>query len=295
MATAPTAPLRSRYGGARSDLLGRWSANLENRIHPMIRPLTTNDLAAAAQLTTGDRYALLGHLRWQLHTPYASAFVVEHGGQLVGLACSIQHATSAFIGHVFVHPTQRRMRVGSALVQHLCAHCANEGATTLSTQIPGSNMDFWQAMGFTPQGRYLRYSSGLHIDASRDEVLLLEPTHTLALLRLDAHATGEDRRTLLLEHRFVAHVYVAQGHVLGGMLPLLGHGLILAESPTVGLELQRWLLPHQTHIVVPEANTAACAHLVERTYRPEPAGVRMVRGALLPYRPDLIYAWPWGL
>ncbi|MBK8614677.1 MAG: hypothetical protein IPN85_14680 [Flavobacteriales bacterium] len=37
-------------------------------------------------------------------------------------------------------------------------------------------------MGFDPQGQYVRYSGGLHIDASRDEVLLLEPPHTLALL-----------------------------------------------------------------------------------------------------------------
>ncbi|MBK8614676.1 MAG: hypothetical protein IPN85_14675 [Flavobacteriales bacterium] len=70
---------------------------------------------------------------------------------------------------------------------------------------------------------------------------------------------------------------------------------MLADNAAVGLELQRWLLPHQQHIVVPEANAAACAHLHERKYMPESAGVRMVRGTLLPYRPESIYAWPWGL
>lgn len=261
----------------------------------MIRPLTSNDLHAAAQLTTGDRNALLGHLRWQLHTPYASAFVLQNGAEVVGVACCIQHAFSAHIGHVFIHPQHRRKHLGSALVQHLLTHCEANGCATTSAQVPEADLPFWQAQSFNPHGRYVRYSGGLHIDASRDEVLLLEPQHTLALLHLDERATGEDRRALLLEHRFAAHAYVSQGQVLGGMLPLLGHGLVLADSAVVGLELQRWLLPHQQHIVVPDANGAACAHLHERKYIPSSAGVRMVRGPLLPYRPELVYAWPWGL
>lgn len=261
----------------------------------MIRPLTSNDLEAAAQLTAGDPRTLLAHLRWQLHTPYASAFVLQQGVALVGVACSIRYSSSAHIGHVFIHPEHRRQGFGRALVQHLITHCEANGCATMSTQAPEADLGFWLAMGFNPQGQYIRYSGGLHIDAVRDEVLLLEPPHTLALLHLDQRATGEDRRALLLEHRFAAHAYVEHGHVRGGMLPLLGHGLVLADSAAVGLELQRWLLPHQQHIVVPEANAAACAHLHERKYMPESAGVRMVRGTLLPYRPELIFGWPWGL
>ncbi len=261
----------------------------------MIRPLTTQDLPAAAQLTAGDRTALLGHLRWQLHTPYASTFIVQQGTALVGVACCIKHTSSAHIGHVFIHPAHRRKGLGSVLVQHLSAHCEGNGCTTQITQIPETDLGFWKAMTFTQQSNFVRYSGGLHIDASRDEVLLLEPQHTLALLHLDERATGEDRRALLLEHRFVAHTYVEQGLVRGGLWPLLGHGLVLADSAAVGLELQRWLLPHQQHIVVPEANAAACAHLLERNYTPTSAGVRLVRGPLLPYRPELIYAWPWGV
>lgn len=272
-----------------------YAENYTTTLHTMIRPLTTNDLLAAAHLTAGDARTMLAHLRWQLHTPYANALVVQNGEDLVGLACSMEHRTSARIGHVFIHPAHRLKGLGSALVHHLIDQCEANGCATQSTQVPDADLGFWQGQGFQPQGRYVRYSGGLHIDAGRDEVLLLEPHHTLALLHLDQRATGEDRRTLLLEHRFVAHAYVAQGHLHGGMLPLLGHGLVLADSAAVGLELQRWLLPHQAHIVVPEANAAACAHLHERTYRPEAAGVRMVRGAHLPFRPELIYAWPWGL
>lgn len=261
----------------------------------MIRPLTSNDLHAAAQLTAGDPRVLLAHLRWQLHTPYARTFVVQRDERSVGVACSIQHAFSAHIGHVFIQPEHRRTHLGRALVQHLLDHLEANGCATQSTQVPNADLPFWRSLGFNATGSYVRYSGGLHIDASRDEVLLLEPSHAFALLHLDQRATGEDRRALLLEHRFAAHAYVEGGQVRGGMLPLLGHGLVLANSAAVGLELQRWLLPHQTHIVVPEANTAACAHLHERKYVAHAGGVRLVRGTQLPYRPELIYAWPWGV
>lgn len=148
-------------------------------------------------------------------------------------------------------------------------------------------------MGFRANGDLLRYADGLFLEAQRDEVLLLEPTHTLALLYLDQRATGEDRAPLLLEHHYAAQGYVEQGRLRGGLLPLLGHGLVLADAPAVGLELQRWLLPVQEHIVVPAANEAACAHLQERGYRVQQTMVRMVLGVPPPFRPELVFAWPW--
>lgn len=261
----------------------------------IIRPLTATDLLHAACLTAEDEDALLGSLRWHLHTPYAGAWVVEHEGLLVGVACATAFATSARIGHFFIAPKYRRQQHGTALAQHFLAHFDTQGLHTQTVQAPEGELHFWLGQGFAPQGAYTRYHGGLHIDASRDEVLLMEPAHTLALLHLDHRATGEDRRALLLEHRYVAQVYVEQGRLRGGLLSLLGHGLILADAPAVGLELQRWLLPHQPDIIIPEENSAASTHLLERKYTPSSAGLRLVRGPLLPYRPELVFAWPWGL
>lgn len=50
----------------------------------------------------------------------------------------------------------------------------------------------------------------------------------------------------------------------------------MREGDLVGLEVQRWLLPTQHRIVVPEANAAVCAHLRDRKCRVE--SVRMVLG-----------------
>jgi GNAT superfamily N-acetyltransferase len=261
----------------------------------MIRPLTATDLLHAAYLTAEDADVLLGRFRWHLHSPYAVAFVLEHADELVGVACATAFATSARIGHFFIHPQHRLQRQGTALAQHLLAYLDTQGLYTQTVQAPASELPFWLGQGFAPQGGFTHYHCGLHIDASRDEVVLMEPAHTLALLHLDHRATGEERRALLLEHQYIGQAYVEQGRLRGALLPLLGHGLILADAPAVGLELQRWLLPHQQDIIIPEENSAACTHLLERKYTPSSAGLRLVRGPLLPYRPELMFAWPWGV
>lgn len=78
----------------------------------------------------------------------------------------------------------------------------------------------------------------------------------------------------------------------GLSLPLLGHGLFVADSPEVGLELQRWLLPIQPTLRLPVGHLAAHGHLIAHKYTAQPAGIRMVRGEGLAYRPVMIYAHP---
>lgn len=44
---------------------------------------------------------------------------------------------------------------------------------------------------------------------------------------------------------------------------------------------------------MPQANEAACAHLHERGYHVRGTSVRMVRGAMPDFRPEMVFAWPW--
>lgn len=83
------------------------------------------------------------------------------------------------------------------------------------------------------------------------------------------------------------------GRVHGVLLPLLGRGLILAGRPHAGLELQRWLLPVQDRIVVPEGNHDAAHELTHYGYPVVSTDLRMVHGPMPPFDPTLVYAWPW--
>ncbi|MBL7939857.1 MAG: hypothetical protein JNL43_10895 [Flavobacteriales bacterium] len=256
--------------------------------------LTIAGLPLASRLHPSTPDALLGHLRWCLATPYAEAWGLFRNDELLALATLVHFGNSARVGcfhasHPLCDVAQQQL-----LVNELLRSVEARGCATLTVQVPPKDMDFWKGCGFTEIGAFITYANGNFLEATRDEVALMQPAHTLALLHLDQHATGEDRRTLLLEHHFAAHAYVVDGRVRGALLPLLGNGSIVADDPAVGLELQRWLLPTQHRITVPETNSAACEHLLDRDYDAMGTSVRMVWGSAPAFNADMVFAWPWG-
>lgn len=244
-------------------------------------------------LPPAQRAQALAHMRWCARTPFATVELMELNDELVGYCTGIRFGTTARIAHFFLHPSVKDPAFGQVFADDFWDHLLVGGASGVHVQCTPDKVPLWESIGFAVYDRFVQYGGGLFLEAQRDEVLLLEPVHTLALLHLDRKATGEERTPLLLEHRYAAQGYEEHGTLRGGLLPVLGHGYIVADAPEVGLELQRWLLPVQTHIIVPEANEAACAHLHERGYRVQGTSVRLVRGALPHFRPEMVFAWPW--
>ncbi|MBK9076532.1 MAG: GNAT family N-acetyltransferase [Flavobacteriales bacterium] len=259
-----------------------------------MHPLEPGELRDAAQLCPRDPNALLGHLRWCMCTPYAEAFSMRLGPKVLGVATLVHFGTTSRVGCFHIHQAHQRKGLGTLLALHLRNVQDQEDRSTLMVQAAPQEAAFWERLEFTEQCTFTTYANGHFIEASRDEVALMEPAHTLALLHLDKHATGEDRRALLLEHQYAAHAYVEQGRVRGALLPLVGQGLIIADAPAVGLELQRWLLPTQHRITVPADNAAANEHLRERGYDPIGSSVRLVHGSAPAFKAEMVFAWPWG-
>lgn len=264
--------------------------------HPDIRiaALSAVELPAASGLHTTAPAALLGHLRWCLSTPYAAAWGLFSTNTLVAVSTLVQFGNSTRVGCFHAHPAHAAAPLQHRLVQHLVQVVALRQCPSLTVQVAPRDMAFWMEAGFAEYDAFDTYANGHFLQATRDEVALMQPAHTLALLRLDQRATGEDRRALLLEHHFAAHAFAVDGRVRGVLLPLLGNGLIVADEAAVGLELQRWLLPTQHRIVVPEHNTAVAAHLLDRDYDVVGTSVRMVWGTPPAFVAELVFAWPWG-
>ncbi|MBK7271060.1 MAG: GNAT family N-acetyltransferase [Flavobacteriales bacterium] len=109
------------------------------------------------------------------------------------------------MGCFHIHQAHQRKGLGTLLALHLRNVQDQEDRSTLMVQAAPQEAAFWERLEFTEQCTFTTYANGHFIDASRDEVALMEPAHALALLRLDQHATGEDRRALLLEHHYAAH------------------------------------------------------------------------------------------
>ncbi|HMC97451.1 MAG TPA: hypothetical protein VKG92_07360, partial [Flavobacteriales bacterium] len=170
---------------------------------PHISTLTPAGALGAAAAWPDEREALLGRLLWHIHTPYAQAFVATANEAVLGIGCCIVHATSGRITLLRAQDDASRTALAAALVAHL----ETAGATTQLITVTEEDVSFWSALGFVAQGNLIRYTGGRFLQATRDEVIHLEPFHRMAVMRQDKQATGEDRGTWLWEHAYLGRVY----------------------------------------------------------------------------------------
>jgi GNAT superfamily N-acetyltransferase len=258
-----------------------------------ISPLLPTDVDAA-YLLADEEPEVHGMLLWHLHTPDAHVLKAELDGELLGFGLAHAHGTTGWVREVYVHPAHYDTGADKALVLALVHWLEARGTTAQGVVAPETDELFYEELGFVPEVELLGYSGGKFYQAQRDEVVILEPQHLLGVLHLDRKACGEDRSTWLREHLYLGSVWLEQGVVRGFLLTLAGRGLIVADSPSVGLELQRWLWPVQAELVLPAGNVAAHEHLLERGYTTRHAGLRMWRGPAPVLRPELVFAWPQG-
>ncbi len=255
-------------------------------------PLTMDRCTAVATHWPAERATLLGRLQWHVRTPYAHALLVLHGDEPLAVGCCLAHPTSGRITLLLTVEGPLAENAHTTLAHALLQHLEAQGCASVAVVAPTAHVPRWTALGFAEVGPLLRYADGRFVEASRDEVVPLEPHHRLGMLHLDRQASGEDRSTLLMEHHYLGTVYLEGSRVRGFALPLLGEGLIVADAPAVGLELQRWLFPLQDHVLLPTGNHAH-THLVKQGYGIAEVGVRLVRGAALDERPGMYYATCW--
>ena len=259
-----------------------------------LTPLHPDDFEVCAALHPVREHELLGRMRWLVSTPYAHTVCASDPERVFGWAAAVRFGDSAWITDLILAGNQRTTAMPRTLVDALMKELEAAGCTTITAQVRSEHIAPWRDLGFVEQGAYLHYSGGKFYQATLDEVVHFEPQHNLSVLHMDKRATGEDRTTYLLEHYYLGRVYENARRVNGFSLALSGHGLIIADDPAVGLELQRWHFPTQEYIIIPEGNAAAHAHLVERKYAVQPAGMRMVYGALPTYRPEMVFAHPFS-
>ncbi len=257
----------------------------------MISPFTSADLHDAQRLTA-EEPALLARVRWHLSTPDAIVLKASYDGALGGFACGTLHPGNAVVREVFVYPTFMGLGLGKELVAALSSAFTSRGTSSIVTDAYPGSQGFWQKLGFQRQVGLLRYADGSFINAGREEVIPLDPPHLLAVSHLYKMAFGLDRSAALREESTMGSAYMEGSQLRGFLLPLVGNGLIVAEEPEIGLELQRWLLPMTNSLVLPVGNLAAHAHLVHRRYTVEDAGTRMVYGSMPMVKPNMVFAYP---
>ena len=259
-----------------------------------VTPLTAADVDAAYALVF-DEPDMLGQLLWHTRTPYAFAVKIHMWDLLSGFAYGMVHGHTGWIREVYVHAGDFNLGMGSAMVKALLQWMEEQGTTAQGVVARPGTENFWMKHGFVPEQELLGYSEGKFYQATRDEVIHLEPQHLLGVLHLDRRATGEDRSTYLREHFYLGIAWIEGTKVRGFQLPLLGRGVCVADSPLVGFELQRWAFNLQNELVLPAGQTEGHEQLLKEGHTTRPLGLRMWRGDAPTMRPEMIYSWHQGV
>jgi GNAT superfamily N-acetyltransferase len=241
-------------------------------------------------------------LRFYLEYPPAHLLVAETAaGRIVGTASAIQHATTGWVGLVFVAPDQRGRGLGRRLTELAIDDLRRRGCSGILLAATELGLPIYERLGFVPRGGYtvLRGEAArIHVPTP-GEVRALEPDDLAAVAGLDRQASGEDRRTAIRALGPPA----GAGWALGNANNLRGYALrtpwslgpAIAVAPDDGPRLLDVLLQHhhqrpQLSITVPTDNQHARAHLRQRGLVEERHLPRLVLGEPVPWQPQAMWA-----
>ena len=136
-------------------------------MHHSFTPLGPQHLPALLHLAPTAR--AMGRLRWYLHTPYATVLGHAPAGTVAAVAGVLHLGGHAHMG----------LLLGNAqeLVPALSAHLRTQGVERITVHAPHTLAPLLERAGLLPVAPLGLYRGGRFIDASLDEVLLLEPPH----------------------------------------------------------------------------------------------------------------------
>jgi hypothetical protein len=230
------------------------------------------------------------------------AVVAEAGGEVVATGVGTANGPVGWLGSVFVAPDRRGHGLGRAVTQAVLDWLEAAGCSTVVLVATDDGRRLYERMGFDVQTSYrILEAPGLDdADAPGSRHPLVRPFTSGdldAMATLDRIATGEDRRHLL--ERFAgpetARIAASGGQVAGFLVrPPWGGGATVASTPDDAVAMitarRRTAGPAgRVRVGVLDENEAGIARLLAEGFREAWSAPRMVRGAPIEWRPELIW------
>jgi GNAT superfamily N-acetyltransferase len=270
-----------------------------------IRAMTAADIPEANELfRSGGWGERRGMLEWTLSVGAIRPLVGIHGGEIVAAGQAAINGPVGWVGSIFVRESLRGHGFGRAMTEAACEVIDTEGCRTQALIASHLGQPLYEKMGFRIDAMYRVYEAaplGSPPAAPAGAVLRQMRADDIdRVCRLDARATGEDRRALLsaLADRGWVLEANATGELLGFAISLLpGSGATVAVDPGAGgclLDQLRYLASGGTmaaRAAVVTTNSTGVRMLREWGWEPRFETPRMLRGPAPIWDPTLI----WGL
>ena len=267
-----------------------------------IRLMQPEDIEEAADLLHrhefGDR---LDFFRWALTQPTITPFVADDAGTIVATGIAGAHATTGWVGAIFVAPERRGTGLGGRITGAVLDALERRGARSQLLIASPMGQPMYERLGFRALDRQVRFSiEGLPSDEGPADPRLrpFRPDDFAAVAALDRDATGEDRVALLdaLVNPVSTVVAVDAAGAVRGYLtrtPWRG-GAVIAPDPDDALRLlERRRRPTgisgRAGAGLLASNVIGRERLRAAGWHEEIGNVRMIRGEPLDWRPEAIF------
>jgi len=173
---------------------------------PSIRPMTPADVEpAAAVVLAGDWGDRTEFFRFATGSSACLPFVAAGDGGIVGTGVGAVHGSVGWVGTIFVARDARRRGLGVALTTTVTEALEAAGCRTLVLVVTEQGRPLYERLGFELQSTYHTLEApGLaeephlaDVASDRGAIRPFDAGDRGSMARLDAMATGEDRRHLL--------------------------------------------------------------------------------------------------
>ena len=264
------------------------------------------DVAPATEMILGQGWGVRREwLEFATTQPACIPIVAEAEERVVATGVGTANGPVGWIGTIFVAPEQRGRGLGRAITQAIIDRLDGAGCATLVLVATTEGRRLYERMGFEVQTRYrILEAPGLADDpadaagAGTSAVRAFAPGDLASMAKLDRVATGEDRGHALarLATSETARVLAGDDGAVRAFVVRApwGGGATVASS----IEAALAIVAARRMIAGPEGrvrvgilaeNRRGQAALTRAGFRAQWSAPRMVRGAPLAWRPEMIW------
>ncbi len=262
-----------------------------------------DDVGPATELILANEWGVRREwLAYAAGSPACRPLVADDDGEIVGTGIATINGPVGWLGTIFLAPAWRGQGLGRGITQALLDALDAAGCRSVALVATREGRRLYERMGFEVQTRYrILEAPGLADDevaARAGRVRAFEPADLEGMLRLDAEATGEDRR-----HAFERFPAPSTARVLPGeagdvdafvVRAPWGGGATVARTPDAAVTIidarRRASGPAgRVRVGLLEENGAGIERLLALGFTDQWSAPRMLRGEPLQWHPDWIY------
>lgn len=257
----------------------------------MISPITITDIQAIALLQPDDWEDIMPKVYTYIKSEHCYPIKLTLERSVVGMGALTVHEDVAWLGHIIVHKSHRGNGLGKYITAHLVEDAKQHGCTTIHLIATDLGAYVYSKLGFLMETEYVFYKEielGTNFAVSSD-IQPYNSSHLESILKLDMEVSRENRWRTLGTYIESAYVFINNEFLQGYYIPTLGEGLIIASTPSAGLELLKLHLKSTNRLSLPKDTTVVLDFLNRLGHTPFKTAKRMSVGVKHSVKYDQIY------